>query len=110
MKVIPETCCAHLVGYLHLILFLYVFLHCFILYTQIEGNSFVNNIFSEEDLEVVNKTTTRKRHNIWYEARLLTDNADSSEKAKRVYVYISPKVKFMSFFLQIVFVSLSIPL
>lgn len=49
-------------------------------------------LFSDDDLEVVNKTTSKKSHNLWYEARLLSDTADSAEKAKRVYVYISPKV------------------
>lgn len=40
----------------------------------------------------VNKNLSKKQRNIWYEARLLSGNGDSGEKAKKVYVYISPKV------------------
>lgn len=40
----------------------------------------------------VNKNLSKKQRNIWYEARLLSGNGDNGEKAKKVYVYISPKV------------------
>ena len=51
-------------------------------------------IFTEGDMSHVNKNLTKKRHNIWYEARLLPKDPESSDKAKRVYVYISPKVSW----------------
>lgn len=41
----------------------------------------------------VNKNLSKKQRNIWYEARLLSGNGDNGEKAKKVYVYISPKVR-----------------
>ncbi|XP_071161964.1 apoptosis-resistant E3 ubiquitin protein ligase 1-like isoform X1 [Mytilus edulis] len=60
-------------------------------------------VISDDDLEVVNKTTSKKSHNLWYEARLLSDTADSAEKAKRVYVYISPKqLTIKEYFLKII--------
>ena len=42
----------------------------------------------------VNKNMAKKTRSIWYEARLLQGDAHSEEKAKKVYVYISPKVKY----------------
>lgn len=48
-------------------------------------------VISNEDMACVNKNMARKSHSIWYEARLLQGNPSSEEKAKKVYVYISPK-------------------
>ncbi|XP_033735725.1 apoptosis-resistant E3 ubiquitin protein ligase 1-like [Pecten maximus] len=48
-------------------------------------------VISTEDMACVNKNMARKSHSIWYEARLLQGNPSSEEKAKKVYVYISPK-------------------
>ncbi|KAJ8308581.1 hypothetical protein KUTeg_013455 [Tegillarca granosa] len=51
-------------------------------------------VISVDDMSQVNKNLARKSHNIWYEARLLSGDPDSNDKAKRVYVYISPKFYF----------------
>ncbi|OWF42185.1 apoptosis-resistant E3 ubiquitin protein ligase 1-like [Mizuhopecten yessoensis] len=48
-------------------------------------------VISNEDMACVNKNMARKTHSIWYEARLLQGSPSSEEKAKKVYVYISPK-------------------
>lgn len=47
----------------------------------------------DDDMTHVNKNLSKKQRNIWYEARLLSGNGDNGEKAKKVYVYISPKVR-----------------
>ncbi|XP_060068994.1 apoptosis-resistant E3 ubiquitin protein ligase 1-like [Ylistrum balloti] len=48
-------------------------------------------VINSEDMACVKKNMARKTHSIWYEARLLQGNPSSEEKAKKVYVYISPK-------------------
>jgi hypothetical protein len=50
-------------------------------------------LFADDDMTHVNKNLSKKQRNIWYEARLLSGTGDSAEKAKKVYVYISPKVE-----------------
>ena len=46
-----------------------------------------------EDSATVKKAVAKKSHNVYYDARLLTSNYDSQQKPKKVYCYISPKVK-----------------
>lgn len=54
---------------------------------------FITFVYSvDDDMTHVNKNLSKKQRNIWYEARLLSGNGDNGEKAKKVYVYISPKV------------------
>lgn len=49
--------------------------------------------FSADDTAQVCKALAKKSHNLWYEARLTSCNHEVYEKAKKVYVYISPKVR-----------------
>ncbi|KAK3093591.1 hypothetical protein FSP39_017830 [Pinctada imbricata] len=58
---------------------------------KLRNGDFTILVISKEDMAHVNKNLTKKRHNIWYEARLLSKDHESTDKAKRVYVYISPK-------------------
>ena len=44
---------------------------------------------TDKDMQVVEKNVRKKSLNTWYEAQLLTDNG----KSKRVYCYISPRVR-----------------
>ncbi|KAK7493478.1 hypothetical protein BaRGS_00015378 [Batillaria attramentaria] len=44
-----------------------------------------------DELSKVNKTVVKRRHNLWYEVRLLACNNEKLERPKKVYLYISPK-------------------
>ncbi|XP_064603718.1 apoptosis-resistant E3 ubiquitin protein ligase 1-like [Liolophura sinensis] len=48
-------------------------------------------VLSSDDTAQVCKALAKKSHNLWYEARLTSCNHEVYEKAKKVYVYISPK-------------------
>ncbi|CAG5115250.1 unnamed protein product, partial [Candidula unifasciata] len=43
------------------------------------------------ELNKVQKNVSKQKHNLWYEARLLTQNGEKLDKPKKVYLYISPK-------------------
>ncbi|XP_061172830.1 apoptosis-resistant E3 ubiquitin protein ligase 1-like [Saccostrea echinata] len=58
---------------------------------KLKNGEFSILVINEDDMTHVNKNLSKKQRNIWYEARLLSGNGDSGEKAKKVYVYISPK-------------------
>ena len=40
----------------------------------------------------VKKNVVKRRHNLYYEVRLISCNNEKLEKPKKVYLYISPKV------------------
>lgn len=58
---------------------------------KLKNGEFSILVINDDDMTHVNKNLSKKQRNIWYEARLLSGNGDNGEKAKKVYVYISPK-------------------
>jgi hypothetical protein len=61
-------------------------------------SAFSNYIFLDfagEELQKVNKNVAKRRHNLYYEVRLISHNNEKLDKPKKVYLYISPKVRGM---------------
>jgi len=52
-----------------------------------------------EDMNKVDKFIAKRSHNLWFEARMMTDD----HKDKKVYCYISPKV-ILRFCMELMFV------
>ena len=48
-------------------------------------------LLPEQELMSVQNAVAKKNHNLYYEARLLSP--DTQQKAKKVFCYISPKVR-----------------
>ena len=96
-KKVTVTCKYHALMLVDAVLYIYHKLIC--CSNDSSGNKvygilYLLPFFTEDDMSHVNKNLTKKRHNIWYEARLLPKDPESTDKAKRVYVYISPKVSW----------------
>ena len=53
---------------------------------------FSYSFFLATELTKVQKNVAKRKHNLWYEARLLNQNGEKLDKPKKVYLYISPKV------------------
>lgn len=58
---------------------------------KLKNGEFNIIVLSSEELSKVNKNVVKRRHNLWYEVRLLACNNEKLEKPKKVYLYISPK-------------------
>ncbi|XP_035826963.1 apoptosis-resistant E3 ubiquitin protein ligase 1 isoform X2 [Aplysia californica] len=58
---------------------------------KLKNGEFDILVLSVSELSKVHKNVAKRKHNLWYEARLLTQNGETLDKPKKVYVYVSPK-------------------
>ncbi|XP_076442500.1 apoptosis-resistant E3 ubiquitin protein ligase 1-like isoform X1 [Babylonia areolata] len=58
---------------------------------KLKNGEFNIIVLSTEELGKVNKNVVKRRHNLYYEVRLIACNNEKLDKPKKVYLYISPK-------------------
>ncbi|XP_071079014.1 apoptosis-resistant E3 ubiquitin protein ligase 1-like [Haliotis cracherodii] len=70
---------------------------------KLKNGEFNILVLNYEETTHVHKNLAKKSHNMWYEARLISCNHEKLDKAKKVYVYISPKqLTLKEFYLKII--------
>ncbi|KAK3702762.1 hypothetical protein RRG08_042746 [Elysia crispata] len=58
---------------------------------KLKNGEFDILVLNATELTKVQKNVAKRKHNLWYEARLLNQNGEKLDKPKKVYLYISPK-------------------
>ncbi|GFR60823.1 ubiquitin protein ligase protein [Elysia marginata] len=58
---------------------------------KLKNGEFDILVLNATELSRVQKNVAKRKHNLWYEARLLNQCGEKLEKPKKVYLYISPK-------------------
>ncbi|XP_070180625.1 apoptosis-resistant E3 ubiquitin protein ligase 1-like [Littorina saxatilis] len=58
---------------------------------KLKNGEFSIIVLSGDELAKVKKNVVKRRHNLYYEVRLVACNNEKLEKPKKVYLYISPK-------------------
>lgn len=69
---------------------------------RLKNGDFSILVLNSEELTKVKKNVVKRRHNLYYEVRLLACNNETLEKPKKVFLYISPKqITLKEFYLKI---------
>ncbi|KAI0220593.1 Apoptosis-resistant E3 ubiquitin protein ligase 1 [Lamellibrachia satsuma] len=67
---------------------------------KLKNGEFTILVLTKQEMATVNNAVAKKSHNLYYEARLLS--SDAQQKAKKVFCYISPKqLTIKEFYLRI---------